>query len=478
MAFNSTAFLIFLFIVYFLYWKIFKTNLKLQNLLLLISSYFFYGWWDWRFLSLIFISTFIDYTLGLLINSSKKISDRKIFLTIGIVSNLGLLGFFKYFNFFIDSLNTLLSTLSLPINTNTLSIILPVGISFYTFQSLSYTIDIYRNKIKPTKDIISFFSFVSFFPQLVAGPIERAENLLPQFFIKRNFDYSNSVNGLRLILWGLFKKIAIADILAITVESVYNNPSEFDRLSLIIATIYFAIQIYCDFSGYSDIAIGTAKLFGFELMTNFKTPYFSSSIKEFWQRWHISLSTWFKDYLYITLGGNRVSKKRNFFNIIITFTVSGFWHGANFTFIIWGFIHGFGYFIESKFTKLKFLFPKYINHIITILIVLIAWIFFRAKSLADSFSILNRIFISDNNNKYSINECTINKFSTYAEFFSGIVAILVLFIIDYKSRKTNASIFFETFSKPTRYVIYYVLIVWIFIFGQFQNAPQFIYFQF
>jgi len=344
MLFNSLEYFLFLPIVFFLYWFVFKKNFKLQNLLILISSYVFYGWWDWRFLSLIFLSTVADYFVGLKIYDSQDDKVRKSYLWVSILFNLSLLGFFKYFNFFIDSWIDLLGSFGYEQKSVwTLNVILPVGISFYTFQTMSYSLDIYYKKLKPTKDFISFASFVSFFPQLVAGPIERASNLLPQILTRRVFKYEQGVQGLRLILWGMFKKVVIADSLGIRVDRIFENYQSMDGSVLLLGLVYFSFQIYCDFSGYSDIAIGTAKLFGIELMSNFKFPYFSRDIGEFWRRWHISLSSWFRDYLYIPLGGSKGGKWMSIKNIFIIFIVSGFWHGANWTFILWGLTHALLY---------------------------------------------------------------------------------------------------------------------------------------
>ena len=322
MLFNSLEFLLFLPTIFCLYWFVFKKNLRVQNLLLLISSYVFYCWWDWRFLSLIFLSTIVDYFVGLKIHNSSNKKARKSYLWISVLFNLGLLGFFKYFNFFIDSWIDLIGAFGYEHqSTWTLNVILPVGISFYTFQTMSYSLDIYHGKLKPTKDFISFASFVSFFPQLVAGPIERASNLLPQILKSRVFKYEQGVQGLRLILWGMFKKVVIADSLGWRVDHVFNHYQNLDGGILLLGLIYFSFQIYCDFSGYSDIAIGVSKLFGFELMSNFKFPYFARDIGEFWRRWHISLSTWFRDYLYIPLGGSKRGKWLSIRNLFIIFIV-------------------------------------------------------------------------------------------------------------------------------------------------------------
>ena len=336
MLFNSIDFAIFLPIVFVLYWFVVNKRLKLQNLLIVVASYVFYGWWDWRFLSLILFSTLVDYTVGLQLSKQDNQSKRKLLLLTSILVNVGFLGFFKYYNFFLDNFISAFSFFGADIKPNSLNIILPVGISFYTFQTLSYTIDVFKRKMEPTKDFIAFAAFVSFFPQLVAGPIERATNLLPQFYRKRNFEYSTAVNGMRQILWGLFKKIVIADNCAIYANDIFSNYGDYSGSTLLLGAIFFAFQIYGDFSGYSDIAIGTARLFGFDLMRNFAYPYFSRDIAEFWRRWHISLSSWFKDYVYIPLGGSRGGTWMKVRNTFIIFVVSGFWHGANWTFIIWG----------------------------------------------------------------------------------------------------------------------------------------------
>jgi len=336
MLFNSLDFALFLPIVFCLYWFVTANNLRLQNLLIVIASYFFYGWWDWRFLSLILFSTTADYLIGLRLSIEETKKKRKLLLWLSILINIGFLGFFKYYNFFLENFQSAFLFFGKEISLGSLSIILPVGISFYTFQTLSYTIDIYKRKLTPCKDFIFFAAFVSFFPQLVAGPIERASNLLPQFYNKRKFDYYLAVDGLRQILIGFFKKVVIADNCAEFANLAFNDTINQSGIVLLFGAIFFAFQIYGDFSGYSDIAIGISKLFGFKLKQNFAFPYFSRDIAEFWRRWHISLSTWFRDYLYIPLGGSRGSNLMKIRNTFIIFIVSGFWHGANWTFIIWG----------------------------------------------------------------------------------------------------------------------------------------------
>jgi len=406
LLFNSIEFIIFLPTVFLLYWFVFTKKIRHQNFLILISSYFFYGWWDYRFLALIFLSTVVDYLIGLKIHQSKdNNSKRKMLLWVSILFNIGILGFFKYYNFFVDSWIDLFDSIGYNIKSKwTLNIILPVGISFYTFQTMSYSIDIYRNKLEPTRDFISFATFVSFFPQLVAGPIERATNLLPQILRRRKFDYKQSVQGLRLILWGMFKKVVIADSLAPSVNDIFENYQNLGGGTLWLGALYFSFQIYCDFSGYSDIAIGTSKLFGFELMSNFKFPYFSRNIGEFWRKWHISLSTWFRDYLYIPLGGSKGHKWASLKNIFIIFLVSGFWHGANWTFIFWGLVHAllfvpsFLFGTNRKFTSIvaEYSWRASIKEIyqmgITFFFVLLAWVFFRSDNISNSFEYLSRMF--------------------------------------------------------------------------------------
>ncbi|MCB0372161.1 MAG: MBOAT family protein, partial [Muricauda sp.] len=321
MLFNSFEFAVFIPVVFIIYWFLLKKSIKLQNVFLLIASYVFYGWWDWRFLGLILFSSIVDYSIGYYLGKTDRVSTRKTLLAISLTLNLGLLGFFKYFNFFIESFNDTMRFFGNTFDVATLNIILPVGISFYTFQTLSYTIDVYNRKLEPAKDIVSFFTYVSFFPQLVAGPIERATNLLPQFYRKRVFEYDFAVSGLKLILWGLFKKIVIADNAATFANIIFSNTDNYSGSTIFLGVILFSFQIYGDFSGYSDIAIGTSRLFGFKLMRNFAFPYFSRDIAEFWRRWHISLSTWFRDYLYIPLGGSRGGQWQKIRNTFIIFVV-------------------------------------------------------------------------------------------------------------------------------------------------------------
>jgi alginate O-acetyltransferase complex protein AlgI len=483
MLFNSLDFAVFLPIVFLLYWFVAQKNLKLQNALIVIASYVFYGWWDWRFLSLILFSTIIDYTVGQKLRNEEKELKRKMLLWTSIIVNLGFLGFFKYYNFFLENFVDAFSLFGMEINANSLNIILPVGISFYTFQTLSYTIDVYNRKLEPTKDFISFSAFVCFFPQLVAGPIERATNLLPQFYKKRTFEYHKAVDGMRQILWGLFKKVVIADNCAEFANQIFNNSADMNGSTLVLGAIFFTFQIYGDFSGYSDIAIGTSRLFGFNLKQNFSTPYFSRDIAEFWRRWHISLSTWFRDYLYIPLGGSRGGTWMKIRNTFAIFIVSGFWHGANWTFIIWGALNAI-YFLpllllnknrintdviaqNKNIPSLK----ELLLMINTFMLTVFAWIFFRAENIGHAFSYIKTVF--------SESTFTIPEFQNMKQ--AGITLLLIIFfmIIEWFGRKgkyayENIKNINDTFK---RHIIYILTIVIILIFGNFQEN-QFIYFQF
>jgi len=398
--FNSLEFIIFLPIVFAMYWMMGRSDkkLQLQNAFLVLASYIFYGWWDWRFLGLIAFSTLVDFYVGKAIYSEDSKLRKKLFLVVSLFTNLGLLAYFKYANFFIESWVDAWAGLGVETNVSSLHIILPVGISFYTFQTLSYSIDIYRNKLKPTQDPIAFAAFVSFFPQLVAGPIERASKLLPQIERTRTFDKGLAISGLRLMLWGMFKKVVVADSCGRLADVIFDSPESFSGPTLMLGVLYFAFQIYGDFSGYSDIAIGTGRLFGIRLSTNFKFPYFSRDIGEFWRRWHISLSTWFRDYLYIPLGGSRGTKLNMLRNVSVIFIVSGFWHGANWTFVMWGGIHA-ALFIplvllgrNRKYTSDVVAEGRFLPNLkevfsmaSTFAMVCFAWIFFRADSISGAF---------------------------------------------------------------------------------------------
>ena len=477
MLFNSVDFAIFLPIVFIVYW-LFKRNLKAQNFLIVFASYVFYGWWDWRFLSLIIFSSIVDYSVGIALGKKDKKSTRQLLLLTSILVNIGFLGFFKYFNFFSNSFVEAFSFLGYKFNAQSLNIILPVGISFYTFQTLSYSIDVFKRKLEPTKNIVAFFAFVSFFPQLVAGPIERATNLLPQFYTKRKFDYAQAVDGVRQILWGLFKKIVIADNAAAFANDIFANSADYNGSTLLLGAFFFAFQIYGDFSGYSDIAIGTARLFGFNLMRNFAFPYFSRDIAEFWRRWHISLSTWFRDYVYIPLGGSKVKKWAVIRNIFIIFIVSGFWHGANWTFIIWGFLNAL-YFLPLMLIKqnrsnlnnvaegrLLPNFREFIQINVTFLLTTLAWIFFRADSVTHAFNYLGEIF-------------SMSLFTLPEVRPKFLFVLLFLFLaVEWLQRNKQHALEFDTIRIPrmARWTIYYAVVFVIFYYGG--EKQEFIYFQF
>jgi alginate O-acetyltransferase complex protein AlgI len=486
MLFNSIDFAVFLPIIFIFYWFVTNKNLKAQNILVVIASYVFYGWWDWRFLSLIIFSTVVDYTVGIKLKNEDNQLKRKVLLWTSILVNLGFLGFFKYYNFFLENFITAFSFFGKEINPNTLNIILPVGISFYTFQTLSYTIDVYKRKLDPTKDFIAFAAFVSFFPQLVAGPIERAKSLLPQFYNKRVFDYHKAVDGLKQILWGLFKKVVIADNAAEFANLIFNNSDSYPGSVLFLGAVFFAFQIYGDFSGYSDIAIGTARLFGFDLMRNFAFPYFSRDIAEFWRRWHISLSTWFRDYLYIPIGGSRGGLWMKIRNTFIIFIVSGFWHGANWTFIAWGALNAI-YFLplllaKRNRTHLDIIAQgnippnakEAIKMLMTFGATVIAWVFFRAENISHAFSYISEIF--------SKSILTLPKGSDFIG--TGLHPFTLFFLLDvfilfeWLGREHQYAISNLGFKwkRPFRYALYYAIIIAIFGFGG--KEQEFIYFQF
>ena len=479
MLFNSIQFALFLPIVFLLYWFVFdrfvsksKYQLLLQNAFVVVASYVFYGWWDWRFLLLIAFTSFCSWGSGLLIAKARTRKAAKAWATINIVLNLGILALFKYYDFFVVEFARLfhVSTEGL-----LLKVILPVGISFYTFQALSYSIDVYRGKIEPTNDIVAFFAFISFFPQLVAGPIERATNLLPQFLKKRQFDYDTAVDGMRQILWGLFKKIVVADNCAVYVDEIFSTYTEHSGSSLLLAAIFFSFQIYCDFSAYSDIAIGTAKLFGIRLMRNFNVPYFSRDIAEFWRRWHISLTTWFRDYVYIPMGGSRVSKTKVVRNTFVIFLLSGFWHGANWTFIVWGAYHAV-LFLPLILTGKN---RKYTNQIsegrvlpnlkesgqmlLTFIFVLFGWIIFRAESIGQAWAYACGIF----NSSFFVFEEVPRKIPVF---------VVLMLIIEWARRGKSHGLEIRGNHFLIRWCYYLLIMAMIFVFGAFNES--FIYFQF
>lgn len=478
MLFNSLDFAIFLPLVFGIYWFLTQKNLQIQNLFIVLASYVFYGWWDARFLVLIAFSTLVDYVIGRIMNDTQSQNKRTVLLWTSITVNIGLLGFFKYYNFFVNNFVEAFSLFGKQLEPWTLKIILPVGISFYTFQTLSYTIDVYRKKMKPTKDLLAFAAFVSFFPQLVAGPIERASHLLPQFYKKRQFEYNKAVDGLRQILWGLFKKIVIADNCAQYVNIIFENPSEYSGSTLVMGAVLFAFQIYGDFSGYSDIAIGTARLFGFDLMQNFAFPYFSRDIAEFWRRWHISLSTWFRDYVYIPLGGSKGSQTKVIRNVFIIFLVSGFWHGANWTFIIWGGLNALYFLpllllnrnrINTNVVAQNGGLPSITEVLamgITFGLTTIAWVFFRAESVKTAGLYLLGII---DKTLFTIPEIRPTFLILLIGLFMG---------IEWMGRKQLYAIesLWLGHSRMLRWTFYYGIVIVIFLFGG--KEQEFIYFQF
>jgi len=479
MLFNSIEFAIFFLIVFILYWFVFGKKYKVQNILLLISSYYFYGCWNWHFLALLIFSTGLDYFTGLMMADAPNKQRKQIWFWLSICVNLGFLGVFKYYNFFIDSFADLLSGFGLKANFATLQVILPVGISFYTFHGLSYVVDIYNDRIKPERNFIHYSVFVCFFPLLVAGPIERATHLLPQIIRKREFDYSKAVDGLRQILWGLFKKIVIADNCASVVNTIFADYHSQSASNLVVGAILFTFQIYGDFSGYSDIALGTARLLGIELLRNFGFPYFSRDIAEFWRRWHISLTTWFRDYLYIPLGGSRGSKWLSVRNTFIIFLVSGFWHGANWTFLFWGAFHAALFMPLLIFGRNRLhtntvaegnILPtlkELVQMLTTFSLVVVGWIFFRAASISDAFGYIASLF------SRSLFTLPTHKVSTLG------VYIVVLLLVEWIQReKKHGLAQFESVLRfrPLRWGLYIVLIISIIQFGG--KSETFIYFQF
>lgn len=478
MLFNSIEFVLFLQIVFLLYWFVTNKNLSLQNILLLIASYFFYACWDWRFLFLLMFSTLLDYFTGLKMQQTENQKGKRFWFWLSITINLGFLGVFKYYNFFAESFAEAISHIGLQVNPWTLKVILPVGISFYTFHGLSYVIDIYKGRIKAEKNFIDYAVFVSFFPLLVAGPIERATHLLPQIKKKRTFDYTKAVDGLRQILWGLFKKIVIADNCAEFANQIFNNSGDLSGSTLVLGAVFFAFQIYGDFSGYSDIAIGTARLFGIDLLRNFAFPYFSRDIAEFWRRWHISLSSWFKDYLYIPLGGSKGGNWMRIRNTFIIFIVSGFWHGANWTFIVWGALNALfimpSIIMKTNRNNLETVakdnvwptLKDFFQMALTFTLAVFAWIFFRAENITHAFSYISGIF---SRSLFSI--------PTIRPLFL-VLLIIVFMSIEWLGREEQYAIakLGMKWKSPLRYAMYYAIIMAIFWFAG--KDQQFIYFQF
>lgn len=477
MFFNSFSFALFLPIVFILYWFVFNKNKSTQNTLLILASYYFYSCWDWRFLFLLMFSTLLDYFSAIMMENTTTENKRKFWLWLTISINLGFLGVFKYYDFFAQSFAELVKGFGFQANPMLLNLILPVGISFYTFHGLSYVIDIYYKRITAERNFIDYSLFVSYFPLLVAGPIERATHLLPQVKVKREFNFEKAKEGVAQIIWGLVKKIVIADSCAVYANEIFDKYETMNSLTLILGAIYFAFQIYGDFSGYSDIALGTSKLFGVDLLRNFNYPYFSRNIAEFWRRWHISLSSWFRDYLYIPLGGSRGSISLQVRNVMIIFIVSGFWHGANWTYLFWGFLNAL-YFIPSllaknnrtytkdiEFTTYKNLFIDWFNILMTFLITCMAWVFFRADNIFIGFDYLKRIFV---NPTFGLQYLGIDRYSV--ELLALIAAFVV---IEWKNRTKQEPI---SGKYDLAKSVFYILI--IILYGTYSKNSEFIYFQF
>jgi len=485
MLFNSIEFPFFLTFCFVLYWSVARFHQRIQNGFLLLASYVFYGWWDFRFLGLIVLSSLVDYAIGLGLDRAKGLGSRRTLLVISLVTNLGILGFFKYFNFFLGSFAALMQQLGLPSHTSSLAVILPVGVSFYTFQSMSYTIDVYRGKLHPCHDAVGFLAFVAFFPQLVAGPIERATHLLPQFKSKRFFDPIKAEDGLRQILWGLFKKVVVADSCAVCADFAFASHDTLGGPILVFGAICFAFQIYCDFSGYSHIAIGTARLFGFDLMENFSYPYFSRDIGEFWRRWHISLSTWFRDYVYLPLGGNRRSKPRTAMNIIATFTLSGFWHGASWTFVWWGLLNSLFYLplifgTPSPRPRRTVAAGRHLPNLdevkkmgFTFGLICLAWIFFRSDSLTSAFSYIGVIF---SDRLFQLDAETLLFLNARGAATKSGFLIAVLLCWEWFQREKPHGLSVGHLPRAARWGLYYLFAFTVF--SHFGEEKPFIYFQF
>jgi alginate O-acetyltransferase complex protein AlgI len=483
MLFNSLDFAIFLPVVFILYWFVTNKDLKAQNALLLAASYFFYACWDWRFLFLLLFSTLLDYFTGLKMQSTNDQKNKRFWLWLSILVNLGFLGVFKYYNFFATSFAEGMSAFGLQVNPGTLTVILPLGISFYTFHGLSYVIDVYKNKVKAEKNFVDYAVFVSFFPLLVAGPIERATHLLPQIKKPRTFDYTKAVDGLRQILWGLFKKIVIADNCAEFANQIFDGSAEYSGSTLVLGAVFFAFQIYGDFSGYSDIAIGTARLFGIDLFRNFAYPYFSRDVAEFWRRWHISLTSWFRDYVYIPLGGSKGSTEMKIRNTFIIFLLSGLWHGANWTFIAWGALNAF-YFLPLLLSNKNrnhletvaqgSLFPtvkEFLQIAGTFALTVFAWIFFRAENIGHALSYVSGIFSTS---LFSLPELSLIK-----EARAAILMVFLFLVIEWLGREKEYAIqgLGLKWKRLARWSFYLCIVFLIFMYIKTEETP-FIYFQF
>lgn len=483
MLFNSMAFAIFLPIVFLLYWI---CPPRFRYIFLLAVSLYFYMCLDVKYIFLLLFTTVISYLLARAFEGSKYLLLRRLYLFIGILSLIGVLFLFKYLDFFFETAGVISRALSIPMQTPTIKLMLPVGISFYTFQTLGYLIDVYKGKYSAEKHFGYYALFVSFFPQLLSGPIGRGDKLLPQFKKLRTFDSEQAAYGLKLMAVGYFKKLVVANLLVTYVDKIYDNVYSYIGLVYIIVTIMFAIQIYCDFSGYSDIAVGTARLFGIELTENFKSPYFSHSIKEFWGRWHISLSTWFRDYVYIPLGGSRAGRFRHLFNLLLTFLVSGLWHGASLTYIVWGGIHGFYQIIDSLFTggkkkgerKRSKGIPGFLSLVLTFSAVCFAWIFFRANSFEDAYRMISTGFYNIGNFSEYLKTAVICLDMDYTHMIYVSIPVILLGIYDYASLKTDVIAYIASKKAWIRYPVYVLFLLVILLFSEKGVSTEFYYFQF
>ena len=479
MLFNSFAFAIFLPIVFILYWAL---PHRFRWVLLLLSSYYFYMSWNAKYVFLILFTTLISYLAALLLERENDKEKKKWILAGALIVCLGVLFFFKYFNFVSESVTAVLGLFAIRLDPLTLNLLLPVGISFYTFQTLSYVIDVYKKEVPAEHHFGKYAAFISFFPQLVAGPIERTSNLLPQIKAEHKFDYDQATYGLKIMAWGYFKKIIIADTLSKYVSVVYEHPTWHQGFSLVLATVFFAVQIYCDFSGYSDIAVGTAKLLGIDLMTNFKSPYFSQSIKEFWNRWHISLSTWFRDYVYIPLGGSRVGKIRHRINLIVTFMVSGLWHGANWTFVAWGGVHGIAQVLENAMNPKKYRKSTgvfwWIRTAFVFAFCSFAWIFFVSESIGDAFYVIGHLFVGIASPVEYIKSGFTDAGLEIVDFGFLMLSIMILTVYDYMSLKMDVISVISRGKGVVRWAAYVGFAVWVIINLPVANSSEFIYFQF
>lgn len=480
MLFNSIDFAVFFPLVFLIYWLIINRSLKYQNLFIVLVSFVFYGWWDWRFLLLLISSSLINYFIGISFREQGSSHKQKILLWIALIYNIGLLVAFKYLNFFVDSFSSAFTLLGYPVTGYSLKIVLPVGISFFTFLALGYIIEVYRKNITPERNIISFAAFVSFFPLILAGPIERADHLLPQFSQKRCFSYSHSTDGLRQILWGLFKKIVIADNCAIFVNAIFLNSSSYNGSTLILGAVFYTIQIYADFSGYSDMAIGVSRLLGFNVVRNFNFPYLALNITDFWRRWHMSLSSWLRDYIFtpLSIGLRTAGKIGLVVSLLLTFLICGLWHGANYTFVIWGGFHGLALAFEALTVKTRknlrsIIHPVLYNSIswsITFVFIVFTWIFFRVEKLSEAFSYISGIL--------SRKIFAIPYFPGRKDSLWVIMIVFVFGLIEWVGRKQEYAIenLGLSWRRPFRYAFYYLIIISILWYGG--REQQFIYFQF